>query len=168
MPTLYSLLLWVWGHRPSCHMRAHTPNRTRPGRVWDARAHDLRTRIQLRSAGSMTCYILDHTFTSELCNMGMRTREFRLLYNTRSNFWWRILGVTTGPRVVSETWRMDSEQQLDLGNDATTEWSQSDWEWYDATTDYELGAMQTQDLPQRSKLGTTHREHILKRGQTWS
>ena len=59
---LSCLLLWVLGHEPHPHTRAHAPNWTGPGRVRVARAPDLRTRMQFDSGDCWTCYILFFIF----------------------------------------------------------------------------------------------------------
>ena len=132
----------------------HARARAEPGRVQAARAHDLRTRVQLHSASSVTCYILNLIFySSELCNIGMWTRKFDFRITFRV-----VLGDVYSewhPLVASETryFRVALERQLDLENNATTEWSRSDclnWEWYAATAECELGAMRARDLLHRN------------------
>ena len=59
----YCYECWAMGHIPT---RAHT-QRTEPGRVRVARAHDLRTRMQFDSGACWTCYILFFIFYLKFC-----------------------------------------------------------------------------------------------------
>ena len=146
---LHSLLLWVLGHG---HLttRVHT-HRTESGRVgFRTRAH-----TTCRHEYSSIQLALDHIFyTSELCNIGIRTRELLLLYNTRSSSWWCVLGVTTSPRVASEEWTRSNNLILGTMRSRSDCLNSGMIRWI---ADCELGAMLTRNLPRRSKFGTTHR-----------
>jgi len=99
-----SLLLWMLGHRPPFHTRT----RTEPGQARVVRAHDLQTRMQLRSRGSWNCYILKIIFC--LSELTPSFWEKWLEYLTRNDS--RALDLGIIPEYLDSEWSRSGPRAL--------------------------------------------------------